>query len=678
MKTLPSSPASSPAGQTSKNPFWLGALLALVLLLILLGLQLAEPHFFLRDDNVTHFLPAYDYAYNTVVHAGEIPLLNHHQMFGGTFLASGQTGVFLFVLYPVHAAFDLLGIDPIHLIDVLATLHLWLAGLGMGWLLRSWKIRPALAFPLALCWALLPFGVVAGRSWVFVTFLIAYLPINLGLLQRCLISPSAAACARLLAVKVVFFYTGYLHYAILASFFEACFLFLHWLRRPHAGLRQQVFMMAAVYLITLLLTAPLLVTTWNAKELSWQRDQPIPEDVALASPLSPIETLKAHFFASDSNIYYQLSNAIFFTGPLWLVGLLLGWRFWRNLPERESQSSLALASTGIFALLMSTSLYWLLYQLPIFNVLRWPFKGFPIAAFFLLLPAASALAAWAAQRPHRIYLAAGLVWLNLLLELAVLAPTHWRAPIGDWQFERTVKELRASPFLRAISDQGRVALLAADSDPKEKGRPLALGFLYATLFGKYHVHGYDPLKARINVELGYQIANDGEMRVLPGEWPKLFPKLKARYLILHATSDLLAEVETTPGVQRLKTAEGLVLFENLEALPIVSRAEEGKPIPFRWRTNGLELDLPPDFPGGHLLIVVAGLKGYRWYLDGEDQGEPELAYQLPILPVPPGAGHVELRYHDRGFVLGMALCMLGLLATLAGLRRGDAWLNEPR
>lgn len=670
-------PSPGPSGRFFPPLFRLGCLLALVLLAILLGLQRIEPNFFLRDDNATHFLPAYDYAYNTVVRDGEVPLLNHHQMFGGTFLASGQTGVFLFALYPVHAALDLLSVDPIHLIDVLATLHLLLAAIGMWVLLRYLGLRPALAFPIALCWGLFPFGVVTGRSWIFVTYLMAYLPFNQWLLLRCLEKPTARLCGYLVIVKVVYFFTGYLHYAILTTFFECFFLALHWLRRPRAELRQQVLTMGAVYLLTGLLSAPLLVPTWIAKELSKQRATPLPQDVVLASPVDLVEALKANLFLTDSNIFHELSGAVFFVGPLWPIGLFLCLQMLRRgEPDRTGKPILPLLLAGSFAFVMSTWLYWILLQLPIFNLLRWPFKGFPIAAFLLLLPASSSLASWAATRPTRVYLAAGLAWLNVLLELAVLAPAHWREPIWNWHLDRTVTELRASPLLKTIDDQGRVALLASENDPEESGRPLAMGFLYATLLGKYHVHGYDPLRARINSEMGYPLANDAEMRVLAGEWPTLAANIKARYLILHSTSHLLTEVEATPTMRRLTAADGLVLFENTAAAPIVSRAEDGLAIPFRWRTNGIEIDLPPSFPGGHLVVVVAGLDGYRWYLDGQDQGAPLFAYNMPVLPVPKGASHVELRYHDRGFTIGMALAVLGLFATLAGLRFGDAWLTR--
>ncbi len=92
---------------------------------------------------------------------------------------------------------------------------------------------------------------------------------------------------------------------------------------------------------------------------------------------------------------------------------------------------------------------------------------------------------------------------------------------------------------------------------------------------------------------------------------------------------------------------------------------------FRWRTNGIELDLPPGFGGGHVFFDVAGLAGYRWYLNGEDMGPPELLHQRPLVAVPPGEGHLELRYADAGFRRGLGLAAIGLLLMLAVLRRAE-------
>jgi hypothetical protein len=652
--------------EAAGGPRWAPWLLALVVLLQLAGLQLAEPRFFLRDDNATHFLPAYEYAFETVA-GGEIPLLNHHQMFGGTFLASGQTGVFLFAMYPLRAALGALGVDPVVLIDLLAAVHFVLAALGMFVFLRYLSLRPALAFPLALCWCFLPFGIITSRSWIFVSYLLAYLPWNQWLLQRFLAAPTARLGCLLAGIKAVFIFTGYLHYAVLAFLMEAVFVLLHFLAEKwDQALWRKIGALGAVYLVAGLLAAPLLVPTWNAKEASRNRSQPLPKEIALSSAVEPAELAAAQLFRPAKTVYSDLSTAVYFLGPLWILGT--AGAFWR-LRRRGAGDLGTWLATGIFALLASTSLYGLLFELPFFSLLRWPFKGFPLAAFFLFLPAATMAAAWSAERAGRARLVLALAWLNLLLQLALLFPPAWRAPIGAWTMDRTVAELRAAPLLQAIGVDGRVVMLTAEDEPPGHGEPISLAFLYATLAGKYHVHGYDPLVASINAEMGFQIGNSGAIPVVKEGWPQLLPSLP-RYLILAATSSLLPRAEATPTLRRLAVAEGFVVYENTGALPIVGWMEERRPIPFRWRANGVEAELPPEFTGGHLLFNFAGLDGYRVFVDGEALGEPELAHNRPIVEVPPGQHRVELRYVDRGFLLGVGLCLSGLLALLLALRKG--------
>lgn len=649
----------------------MAGLAGLLALGLLLGLQAIEPRFFLRDDNATHFLPAYEYAYETVAGEGEIPLLNQHQMFGGTFLASGQTGFFLYALYPVRALFGLFGVDPVWLVDVLATLHFLLAGLGMFLLLRSWGLRPGLAVPLALCWCFLPFAIIAARSWIFVSYLAAYLPFQQWLLQRWLASPSLRGWLQLAALKVLFLFTGYLHYAILAFFFEGCFLLAYFLL---AGGERRVRLRRAAalggaYVLAAMLAAPLLLPTWNAKQVSWQRAQPMAKEAALAFPLRPADFAAANLLQARTRVYGDLSSAVFFLGPLWLAGLALaGGRLVRRAPARLGPELGAALLVGIFALLMSTRLFGLLAVLPVFDVLRWPFKGFPLAAFYLLLAAARVLLHAAGEGGGKARLAAGLAWLNLLLQLAILLPAAWRAPIGPWKLEGTVAELRAAPLVQAIGDQGRLLLLQAEGEQPGRSDALGLGFLYATLAGKYHVHGYDPLVAKINAEIGFPAETNGALVVRAEEWPRLAPALP-RWVLVDEASRLLPLLDAAAAFRRLASGGHYVLFENARAIPIVTRAEGGEALPFRWRTNGLELDLPADFPGGHLLFNVAGLPEYRGYRNGESLGAPELLHQRPLLAVPPGAGHVELRYQGGGFRLGLGLAALGLLGVLLLLRR---------
>lgn len=645
------------------------ALLAFCALLALLLLQLLEPFFFLRDDNATHFLAAYTYAYDALVGAGELPLVNQHQFLGHTFLASGQTGVLHAGLYPATALWRAAGGDARGIVDLLATLHLALGGAGMLLLLRSLGVRRSLAFPLALGWALFPFGVLVARSWVFVTYVMAYLPWNTWLLLRFLERPTARRGALLALVKTLFLLTGYVQYMVIASFFELAFLALRFfLERRGGRWRREAAAIAAIFGLTALLSAPLLVPLWNAKQASAERAGRISTETALSFALGPADFARAQLLYPREGALFRFgSGAAFYLGLPVLLALGVAARRRRELGSTQ----LAALGAGLFALAMSTLLYFLLYLTPLFASLRWPFKNFPVAGFFLLLAAAGGAGLFAAGGPRKARLAAALLWLNVALQLTLFLVPAWRQPFGPHRFDRPVEQLRESPLMRAIGEDGRAIALIAPQDPPMAPAPIRLGFLYATLAGKYHLAGYDPLLAQLNHELAPPTSANTELLFSPAAWPSIRSSLEARsgrYLLVAADSALRPALAADPAVRLLAESEGTLVFELKSALPIVLRLEDGAPLPFRWKVGGLELDLPADFPGGHLLMNLAALPGYALRLDGEELGPPQVAEKRLVAAVPPGAHHLELRYADAGFAAGRALALGGLLLLWLALR----------
>jgi len=665
--------SNSPAKPKSHSDWKLLCLLGLFALLLLLGLQAIEPYFFLRDDNATHFLGAYTYTYDSVVAEHELPLLNHHQFLGSTFLAVGQTGVFFAALYPVTAAFRWLGIDPRGLIDVLASLHLWLGCLGMWLLLRQLGVRRSLAFPLALCWCFLPFGVLVARSWVFVAYTMAFLPWNLWLLLRFFARPSARRGALVVGVKALFLLSGYVQYMVIASFFELVFLALLFLLQRRAGrFKKDALAVVAIFGLTALLAAPLLIPLFKAKEASAERAERLPTLRALSFSLGPIDFARTQLlYPREGALFRHGSSAIYFLGlPILLA---LGWA-WRRRGQL-GPFFLAAGLAGTFTLAMSTLLYYFLYLTPLFASLRWPFKNFPVAGFFLLLAAGGGAHLFAGENPRRRRVASSLLWLNLGMQLALLLVPAWRHPFGPHQLYRSVAALRASPLMEAIGDDGRAIALVSPEEKAFEPSPLRLGFLYATLAGKYHVAGYDPLLAQLNQELSPRVNFNTELVVAPANWQKQrgeLERLSARYLLLSSHSPLRQTLEADPGLRLLAESEETLLFELASAWPIVVQLERRSSLPFHWRTNGIELELPAEFPGGHILFNVAALPGYEWWLDGAAQGIAKALEKRPTIEVPAGAHHIELRYRDSGFLLGSLGCVCGLVLLLVALRGNAA------
>ena len=62
--------------------------------------------------------------------------------------------------------------------------------------------------------------------------------------------------------------------------------------------------------------------------------------------------------------------------------------------------------------------------------------------------------------------------------------------------------------------------------------------------------------------------------------------------------------------------------------------------------------------------------GWRAWSDGRPVAVERLRGILMAVPVGPGSGSVELRYHPDGFALGMVLSALGLCVLAAGAAGG--------
>ena len=76
---------------------------------------------------------------------------------------------------------------------------------------------------------------------------------------------------------------------------------------------------------------------------------------------------------------------------------------------------------------------------------------------------------------------------------------------------------------------------------------------------------------------------------------------------------------------------------------------------------------------GRLVVAETWDPGWRAWIDGRPVAVERLDGILMAVPVGPGSGSIELRYHPDGFALGMVLSALGLCVLVAG-----AWQRAGR
>jgi hypothetical protein len=110
------------------------------------------------------------------------------------------------------------------------------------------------------------------------------------------------------------------------------------------------------------------------------------------------------------------------------------------------------------------------------------------------------------------------------------------------------------------------------------------------------------------------------------------------------------------------------VYERPGALPLVrldgGQARVEKRLPGEWR---IAFQAPE---GGRLVVAETWDPGWRAWLDGRPVAIEPVQDILMSVSLRPGAGSVELRYHPDGFVPGLVLSALGLVAAAGGALAG--------
>ena len=146
------------------------------LAIFLAGLEMRWPGFFLHDDNATWFAGAYAQDFRTLTETGGLAEVNFYQYGGEPFVEQGQTGVLYPLVYVAGALASLMPGDLRWTVDWLAAIHLALALSGFYAWLRRGGVDATLAALGGLAWALNPFVLLLGASWIMVTAAAAWLP----------------------------------------------------------------------------------------------------------------------------------------------------------------------------------------------------------------------------------------------------------------------------------------------------------------------------------------------------------------------------------------------------------------------------------------------------------------------------------------------------------------------
>jgi hypothetical protein len=644
-------------------------ILAAVAVFVIYGtLLLLRPAYFLRDDNATFFLPQYVFNARAVAEDGRLPLVNFHQYLGTPYLANGQSAVLYPGIYLAVGCAEILFGDPRHTMDILALLHLTAAAAAMALLLRALGTSRWVAGLGGVLWATFPFLPEVGRNWIIVTYTAMILPLLLLCLERLIRSPTIFRAATLAAVMTLYLFQGYVQYPLLASLLNGVYLIARWILDHDARTlwRAQLTALAAAFVGTLFLTAPLLLPMLQAKTVSSYRTGPLSYDEFLSNAMPLDAFFKAQIFHMAPQVIHQSNGSIFYVGAPILLALLAVFLFRR---QPEAAPFLAAGCAAAVAFLCTTQAYGLVYGVPLLSSFRWPFKSFLLFLAFATVAAAGTCDLLRRRRP-RLGTALVLLFFGgaIATNLAVIFNPKNDLPFGPNGLERDVADLVAETHARLpLAEDGRVVSLWLS--PGEPRISRFLVFNFSTLAQTYHLGGYDPLVSRQHRKLAMGLEFSNIFRW--GLTRKALDHLSAwsvRYLLVPEDDRLRPLLTAWPRLRLLSTKDGFEVWENPAALPIASFIEDPyHPVPHIWSTN--EIRVYPQGQSGALRLTLASLPEYRASVDGRPATLAEDPRQRLVVNVPPGTEEVVVLYVSSRFRLGTGLALIAVLTFCAAWYR---------
>jgi hypothetical protein len=636
--------------------------------LFLIAIEFARPCFFLHDDNATWFLGAYVHDFRVLTETGRVAEVNFFQYGGEPFLQQGQTAVLYPPVYVAVALAKSICGDARWTIEWLAAGHLFAALLGFYFWLRCGGVKSPLAALGGLAWALNPFVLLIGASWVTVIYLACYLPWLFWAFDRLLLRPSHRSAFFLGAILALFLLQGYVQWVGYAIFFLSLYALFRLFEKSNRPRLSILYYLEIAALIFLIFTSPLLVPMFHATELSAARAQPLSMAQALSYRVTLADLLRAQIGLYRHGWIFGVSTAILFSPALLFLPATLVHFFRADSALR--QKLFPLLVLAFLALLFSTRWHVFLSLLPLFDKFRWPFKVFVYADFFLLAGMIGSMTTWKRASSAVACLAA-----MIFAGAAVVISGH-----DENTFSRTTLTHSVNTLPPAVDRRlGRV--VALDTILPEASSARFFTHAFGTYFAVPSLGGYNPLVApeQLRFALGIDFPNVFKNALTPAVRNELDERA-VRYWIVDPNSPQLAQVEAL-GLRPLLRETDRILFEDMQARPLV----------YFW--NGPHQPGSLTFAGNSLLIPVRGFKspayislgptdGWWYRIDGGPwQPSPSYLGNRLIISFPTDARLLEVSYFDARFREGLRLSaelllILALLLVAGHLLRKRITLNS--
>ncbi|MFL6236347.1 MAG: YfhO family protein [Thermoanaerobaculia bacterium] len=195
----------------------------------------------------------------------------------------------------------------------------------------------------------------------------------------------------------------------------------------------------------------------------------------------------------------------------------------------------------------------------------------------------------------------------------------------------------------------------------------------AMVYGLYDVRGDSPVKLQRYDEVYGTFGTSHPVYFYPiRDWSSPWlDRLGVRWV-------MAGPAETPPPGSSWRLAyqgSDARVFERPAALPLVRLEGGGEARVTRRAPGAWRVAFRSPAPG-RLVVAETWDPGWRAWVDGRPAKVERLQGILMGIPVAPGAGSVELRYHPDGFVPGLLLSLVGLGAAAGGALAGRGRREE--
>ena len=634
--------------------------------LILLGLEKARPCAFLHDDNATWFIGAYLQDYRVLTETGRVAEVNYYQHSGEPFLQEGQSAVLYPPIYLGEALAHFFSGDARWAIEWIAAIHFTIGLVGFYFWLRLGGVTAGLAALAGLAWVLNPFIVGMSASWIFASFVAAWLPWIFWSFDLLLVRPCARAAFFLSVTVGLLFLQGYVQlfvYSVSCLALYALFQFA--LRGETRRLVVFYYLIVSMLMFTMI-ALPLLLPMSYALNDSAMRENPVSPDSAAECCAPPGDIAGAQFCFFRTNLVFGASTAILYSPALLFVPVAVLRLFYGGGSARRRL--IPLLVVAVLAIIFSTEWHAILLYLPFFDRFRWPFKFFILADFFLIALMAWTAASWTGFRLLGWKMnptPAACLILVVLASVAISLDYHDEDCLSPTLLPSSTSPLPAAMDSRlgraATFDDGICAQLTS----------YYFSHAHATYFAFPSLGGYNPLVGRET--LVYALYLDFPnicMDPLTPDVQKDFENRSVRYWIIDTRSSQFQRAQKLPGLRQIDAAPYRVIFEDPQASPLVyTVAAPTVPLPMSYSGNSLLISL--QGVTSPVAVSLGPTDGW-WYridhgpwLQPVDQHDP---LKL-ILPVDATGRQLEVSFFDPRFWDGLkwSACLLlplGLLLIL--------------